>query len=408
MASVRQLTTTNREGKRPWVVEYTDRGGKRRRATPPSGLKKDADKLRLKIEREMEDGAHVPAAETVTFGIAAAAWIADCERRRQADDNMAGTTLVRYKNAAKHVSSQFANFLLTKIKHGEMQDYINSRRKNYAAKTLRHDVLALRETLKFAVTKGWLTISVLDHRPLRIPGARKLERAVPSKVEIRAILDVLAIRRPGEHKVCYRNRVMLGVLALFGGLRRGEICGLQWEDVDLERGVLNIRRSLSHYDGLKAPKTIAGIRSVPMTPIVRAALARYRQEAGNPDAGFVLLGERGTPIMPQAVHDIWKSVMRAADLLKEDGRAKYTFHDLRHTNVSMLIQQGLQPIHIKAMIGHSSARVTMDVYGHMFPDDDTAARAVAALSQQFTFDSAPRLERPTKRQERDIALLSAK
>jgi integrase len=59
MASVRQLTKPNREGKRPWVVEYTDSAGRRRRTTPKSGMKVDADKMRVEVERELGTGLHV-------------------------------------------------------------------------------------------------------------------------------------------------------------------------------------------------------------------------------------------------------------------------------------------------------------------------------------------------------------
>lgn len=174
------------------------------------------------------------------------------------------------------------------------------------------------------------------------------------------------------------------MLALFAGLRRGEIVGLQWENVDFAAGVIRVRHSYSSVDGLRAPKTQAGIRTIPMAPPVRAALSMLRDAVGNEAVGYVLTGKYGNPILPHHLgHAYWKPLSKAAGLLKEDGSPKYHFHALRNAAASLLIKQGLSPLHIKNIIGHSSVTMTWDVYGHLFPEDDAIRHAIAEVASQF-------------------------
>jgi integrase len=175
-------------------------------------------------------------------------------------------------------------------------------------------------------------------------------------------------------------------LALFAGLREGEICGLLWEHVDLQKKIIHVKYSFSEKDGLKAPKSRAGERSVPMAPNLYDALLSLRSDQGRSGSGFVLTGT-DRPIRPFNAINGWQAIVAEIGLIRADGR-HFTFHALRHAAASLWIRSGLAPLAVKKLMGHASIKMTMDVYGHIFPEDDSyirsaitsAARAAISLS----------------------------
>ncbi len=386
MASVRQLTKPNGEGKRPWVVEYTDRTGKRRRATPPSGLKKDADKLRQKIEREMEEGSHVAVSETVTFAEAANAWLRDCDRRHKIGSAMAGNTLRGYTNWTEgHTVPGLGHHKLTSIETRDIQEFMDEKSREFAHNSLKSMMLCINQTLTFAVKKKWLRRNPLRDLPAELPrNGRRKKITPPTRDEIMRIMRVLATRRLYEQEHTRHLMMLLIVLGSFAGLRRGEMAGLQWEDVDLERRAITIRHSLSRVDGLKAPKTAAGERVVPMSEIVHAMLSRYRATVESP-AGYVLRKRDGSKVDVERIvtQTAWRRLMTDAEVVDADGEPKFSLHGLRHAAVSMLIEEGLDLFQIKHIVGHSRIATTADVYGHLMPESTRARLAADAVGAHF-------------------------
>jgi len=153
-------------------------------------------------------------------------------------------------------------------------------------------------------------------------------------------------------------------LALFAGLRRGEICGLQWGDVDLQHGVLQIRRQRQRVNGkliVQTPKSAAGQRDVPIAPELLPLLRhsfRFFPKA------FVV------ECSPEHVGHRWTTIQQRDVLLSQH----YRLHDLRHTYGSRLILKGCLPRVVQYLMGHGSLKVTMRVYSHV--DADQAAREV--------------------------------
>ena len=182
-------------------------------------------------------------------------------------------------------------------------------------------------------------------------------------------------------------------LALFTTMRKGEIVALRWENVDLVRNVIRVRHSFSRIDGFKAPKSRAGVRDIAMAEPVRRVLEFLHEASGRPAAGFVLHPD-GEPERAISIGGIWMCtwapLMKAAGLLSEDDKMAFTFHQMRHAAVSLLIEQGLDPMLIKQLAGHSSIKMTMDVYGYLFPEDGRTRAAMTGVAAQFDvrFDAA--------------------
>lgn len=147
-------------------------------------------------------------------------------------------------------------------------------------------------------------------------------------------------------------------LALFAGLRRGEICGLQWQDVDLAASTLHVRRQRSRAGCAlitRQPKSRAGVRDVPIAaellPILRA---EYRL---SPRDWVVDLA-------PETISRRWARMERELALTDH-----YRLHDLRHTYGSRLVLDGVNIRVVQYLMGHSSVEVTMRIYSHCSAQD---------------------------------------
>lgn len=151
-------------------------------------------------------------------------------------------------------------------------------------------------------------------------------------------------------------------LALFAGLRRGEICGLQWGDVDLGAGLLRIRRQRQRSRGevlVRVTKSGAGLRDVPIAPELRPLL---RHQYKLLPSGWVV------PHAPEYPGSAWADIQRRDVLLSQH----YRLHDLRHHYGSDLILRGAEPKAVSYLMGHSSLAVTLNVYSHIYPEQAAA------------------------------------
>jgi integrase len=178
-------------------------------------------------------------------------------------------------------------------------------------------------------------------------------------------------------------------LALATGLRRGELCGLQWGDVDLDNkpAVLRVERSVEETRAglrLKSPKTKRGRRNLTLPPEAVALLRAHKVEqmqlrlvlgqgAIKPDT-FVFSNVDGGMLSPDNLSRDWRRVCNSKKL------PRVPFHALRHTHASMLIAAKVDILTISRRLGHSKAAMTLDVYGHLMTGaDQAAADAIAGL-----------------------------
>lgn len=190
-----------------------------------------------------------------------------------------------------------------------------------------------------------------------------------------------------------RDRECAYLLAITMGLRRGEICGLSWGDVDFERGILDISHSYDVMGNLKGTKTRAGTRLLPLPESVSRALAEHKRaqklrydrtnQWRKPEEGYIEQGDNspvisdigGSRVLPSSLSRWW---------IEDRGRFGldgWGLHELRHTYLTMLALSGVHPKVMQALAGHYSSQITMDIYTHV--NMDAKKEAVAAVSRVF-------------------------
>ena len=152
-------------------------------------------------------------------------------------------------------------------------------------------------------------------------------------------------------------------LDLATGLRRGELLGLKWTDVDLDRGVLKIQRAISRQNGkvVEAPlKTKNAYRTLPLSADAISVLKMQKCKVGNSE--WVFPSPTGGPMSPDSVLHMLQRVLKRA------GLPRIRFHDLRHTFATMALQNGVDVKTVSSMLGHYSAGFTLDTYAHVTTD----------------------------------------
>lgn len=180
----------------------------------------------------------------------------------------------------------------------------------------------------------------------------------------------------------------LYVAALTVGLRRGEALALRWEDLDLDKGTMSVRRTLTKVEGgwaFAEPKTPSSRRNIKLPAFVVDSLVEHkeRQKKEREDAAFwsdpglVFASEVGTVIDGRNLLAKFKSRIKAAKLEP----SKFTFHGLRHSAATLMLALGVQPKVVQETLGHSRIAVTIDLYSHVLPhlQEEAAAKMDALL-----------------------------
>jgi integrase len=174
--------------------------------------------------------------------------------------------------------------------------------------------------------------------------------------------------------VPHRYRVLI-IVGAGTGLRPGELWGLTVDRVEFLRSQLHVNQQLVWVrgEGVRLTpklKTKTSYRTLPLPEAVKNALAQHLAEfAPHPDLGLIFTNQWGGPIQQYPFSQLWETAKRKAGL-----PAWATPHDLRHYYASLLIASEASIKVVQARLGHSSAKVTLDTYGHLFHDEEDRTR----------------------------------
>ena len=201
------------------------------------------------------------------------------------------------------------------------------------------------------------------------------------------------------------------IFDLFTGLRIGELCGLRWENVDMDKRVFRVcetRNRLPNFDDsirastsvktVKSTKTDNSLRTVYMMSSLfedfqyyhDVQMAIMEENPGYNREGYVFCQENGEPYEPRTYQDLFKRCVRQA------GIADANFHSLRHTFATRALEQGMDVVTLSRLLGHANPSITLDKYGHALDDHkresmerldtlyDAAAPTAATQTQDHT------------------------
>ncbi|MER2249536.1 tyrosine-type recombinase/integrase [Methylorubrum podarium] len=388
MTCVRKRNLIDKAGKPyiRYVVDYKDSAGVRR--TPQFEKKKEADAYLDKVKRELFEGVHLAASQAMTFTDLADLFLKDCERRHRIRDAMSGNTLRLARLMVRgHLLPAFGKDKVTDITGAKVRSFVNSKAERYARVTVGKMIKQLRDILQFGIREGHLRRNVVREDPPRNPVPARGQIEIPSIEQLRSIVAVIEkspkdasdrlVKTGWRAKEAGAQQIPVVVyLALTAGLRCGEICGLRWENVDLIRGIIHVKHSLSRVDGLKGPKSKAGLRTAPIVAALHRHLHVLWDAQGRPPVGPVICTEQGGPVAAQALgKQLWLPVAKAAGVTRDNGTLM-GLHAVRHAAVSLWIKAGLGDLALKGVVGHASVSTTKDVYGHLYAAEGDAGRAM--------------------------------
>jgi integrase len=369
---------------RALVIDPQSGGSRWRQVEKAAGpSRRRAEGMLRELQHDVEDGRYVPSAISVLE--LGRKWLVE-----HVQPNLKPGAAATYRGTFYgHVAPALGAVRLDDVRPQMIMALLGRKRaeglsEETVGKIRRH----VHAMFAFAQDAGLLSVNPAD--AARARGSRHVRRRARgtqlSPVQIKRFLDECSPRwRP------------FFTLALDSGLRRGELIGLRWRDVDLLQRILYVRRSIGAYDEPNAAgdeqrlttKTEAGQRLVPILDGAQAALEELYAAANDTDddAPVFATVERkhgrdgamratGRPLSPRMVTRVFRRYADRAGLAPT-----VRLHDLRHTAITNAIGQGEDILLVAAFAGHAKTSTTVDVYGHLMPDRvRQAARRMRSVS----------------------------
>lgn len=372
-----------------WIyqISYKDTDGMRKRKKFAAKTRHEAmDKGRAFLTGQGQRTTPDRMETTVTEWVSE--WLANYAKPR-----VRARTLEKYKSClSNYILPKFGSMHLRDLNTPILQKHFNSLlidggfdKNGLSPSTIGSARRYFAQCIDDAIKEG-----IVLHNAVRMTKPPRLVRKEIIVLTREESVKLVAAAREMEHPFM---RVMMPELISFSlrtGLRQGEAFGIMWEDVDFNNSCIFVKRSLAHVVGkgavLQETKTKTSRRRVLLLPEDVAGLQKYREwqrryaeELGDKFEWHNLLftSPFGAPISPTNFARRYFH-----PLLKKCGiKEGFTFHGLRHTHATLLLQQGVNPKIVQERLGHSSIKVTMDTYSHVLPD--MQKQAVDALRGLF-------------------------
>lgn len=252
---------------------------------------------------------------------------------------------------------------------------------NLSDRTVLHHHRLISSILQTAVHWGIITSNPASR--VKAPSVKRSESKYLDEVQAKKLIELLETA-----PIQYRTMILL---LIYSGIRRGELCGLDWHDVDFKNHVLHINRTSQYVKGKgifdKDTKTEKSARSIKLSPLAFTALNKYKQwqkkemlKRGHTWTEDVRLFTKDddTPIHPDTISKWFH------EFIEYNGLPAANIHSLRHTNATLMIASGVDIRTVSSRLGHSQTSTTMDIYSHAIQSADAAAAETIANILQPT------------------------
>lgn len=330
--------------------------GKRRVKAVYAWTKADVQKKLTKILTQKQDGTLCHSGR-VTVGEFLDQWLDSLSKQRT-------STIASYRQIIKkHVKPYVGGVQLGILSPSNVNALYTSLREAKKSPRLVQMVhTVLRRALSRAVIEGSIPRNVCA--AVERPSSEKPEMQCLSVEQAKSFLAAAEFDRLHA----------LYVLAIYGGLRQGELFGLRRDDLDLDKGAVTVRRTLVELNGkflVNPPKSKKGTRRIQLPDAAVAALRDHlkrRLVEGNAGAEYLFCDRDGGPLRRQNVlRRSFRPILEKAEL------PIIRFHDLRHTSATLLLAQKVHPKIVQERLGHSQIAITLDTYSHVLEGMDAEA-----------------------------------
>lgn len=357
------------------VYNGFDTNGKRikHRKTIHCNSEREAKKELALFYSEIQKG-YMYNNKEVSFSEYTTTWL-----NEYAEPNLAPRTVERYMSMLKcHILPEFGNMKLSKITPFHLTKLLNKlANKKTTKKDINGNFTLLSEnsiskvfkliSIMFNTAVNWGLLSYNICKNIKHPKETRTEMSFYSIEEVEELLKSLE-----KEPLKYQTIVSMAVMS---GLRRGELLGLYWSDIDFNTGTVKIERSLQYLSGKgfleKSPKTSNGKRTITLPKYCLNLLKQLKKETlmqrlllGNKYniTDYIFVTKDGNNIHPDTITS-WFS-----KFLKRNGLKKIRFHDLRHTSATILLSKGMNIKAVSNQLGHSNISIT-NRYVHVLEKD---------------------------------------
>ncbi len=343
--------------------------GKRRWATKGGFPTKKSARTALNAALTDADNGRVVRRSKVDLGEYLDGWLDGVEM------DVKPTTAAGYRRAVRTLTQRLGQVRIQDLTPLEVERMYRSLIKDgLASKTVRNTHGVLRRALADAERLGLIVRN--PAATARPPSVERKEQTTWTPQELNTFFESTR-----GHRLFASF-----VLSATTGVRRGELLGLRWREVDLDAGRLAIVRTITTVDGHPieaSTKTNRSRRRISLDAVTVEVLRshRQRQEAERRIAGslwqdtdLVFTREDGSALHPDRYTRLFSRLVRAA------GVPKIRLHDLRHTHATLALEAGVHPKVVSERLGHATVGITLDLYSHVSPTlDEAAAETIAAM-----------------------------
>ncbi|MED4919273.1 tyrosine-type recombinase/integrase [Geobacillus thermodenitrificans] len=350
--------------------------GKRKQASfGPFRTKTEAKKELLKIKNQVDDGSYFKES-TEDFSMFMERWF-NTSYKRTVEITTAKSREYVIRN---HIMKYFQHKKINEITTFDIDSfYVDKLDSGYSGAYIRQMHNLLNQAFDQAVR--WSLIKVNPVKNAKPPKVKSEEKITWTVDEVNRFLNLI---KNSSMEIPY-------LLAIFTGMRRGEVLGLKWDDVDFENKKIRIKRSLCFVSGkgliFKEPKTKKSKRQISISQHVVNVLKKHKQKqefqkeklgTQYQDNNLIVCTDDGKPLDPR---NLLRQFYR---LIEEANVPRISFHDLRHTHATILMQQGENPKVVSERLGHSRVGITLDLYSHVSDDlqEQAAEKFENALLKQ--------------------------
>ena len=368
MASVRKREWEYKgEKKAAWIVNYTDRLGKRHIKT--FDKKKDADNYRTKVETEISRGSHVASSASVKMDVLFDEFEKSLKAQRE-NGRIGEARLYQVtRTIRRHFRQAIGHKIASELTYHDIDAVADALAATKMVATTQHSYLnILAMALNFGVRRNYLSRNLVADVVRERGSGKRVAIRTFSRDDIAKLLRALENKTPHTRSYNWARLKVFVHVAAFCGLRWGEIAALRVQNIDFDASVIKVRHNLTAFGELKGPKTAAGVRDVPMPTHVAGLLQQWIKVhyKANENPERLLFRFSGKSINPSYGNfsKQWIALLGVAALPPDPQAGNFHFHALRHFAASFLIEMGLPIVETAAVLGHASFDMTLQVYAH--------------------------------------------